>query len=253
MPKDRMYLPIHVGAEGKDLNLGFVKDNTGENISEKNASFCELTGLYWAWKNLDSEFIGLSHYRRHFSYKRKSKESLDNVLTYSELEPMLSAYKIFVPQRRKYYIESLYSHYAHTHYVEHLDETRKIIQEICPDYLVSYDTVVHQTFGYMFNMMIMQKDLFHDYCEWLFTILFELEKRMKKRNSELSAFQVRFYGRVSEIIFNVWLDKQLADGKIKPEEIKELPYIYTEKIQWNRKIVSFVKAKFLHKKYEGSF
>ena len=58
MPTDKMYIPLHVGAEGKTdengnaLDLGFQKDNTGDNISDKNAQFCELTGLYWAWKNL---------------------------------------------------------------------------------------------------------------------------------------------------------------------------------------------------------
>ena len=73
MPADKMYLPVHVGAEGKkdsdgnDLDLGYVKDNTGDNISLKNPSFCELTGLYWAWKNVDSDYVGLAHYRRHFS------------------------------------------------------------------------------------------------------------------------------------------------------------------------------------------
>ena len=72
MPKDEMYLPLHVGAAGKvdacgnPLDLGYQKDNTGDNISGKNASFCELTGLYWAWKNLDADYIGLAHYRRHF-------------------------------------------------------------------------------------------------------------------------------------------------------------------------------------------
>ena len=75
MPADKMYLPVHVGAEGKkdsdgkDLDLGYVKDNTGDNISLKNPSFCELTGLYWAWKNVDSDYIGLAHYRRHFSLR----------------------------------------------------------------------------------------------------------------------------------------------------------------------------------------
>ncbi len=77
MPTDNMYLPLHVGAEGKkdkdgiELNLGYIKDNTGENISELNSSFCELTGLYWAWKNLNSDYIGLAHYRRHFSLSKK--------------------------------------------------------------------------------------------------------------------------------------------------------------------------------------
>ena len=77
MPEDKLYLPLHVGAEGKTdeegnpLDLGYQKDNTGENISELNPSFCELTGLYWAWKNLDADYVGLAHYRRHFMGKGK--------------------------------------------------------------------------------------------------------------------------------------------------------------------------------------
>ena len=73
MPKDEMYLPVHVGAEGKD-DIGYQKDNTRDNISVKNPFFCELTGLYWAWKNLDADYIGLAHYRRHFTSKKLIKE-----------------------------------------------------------------------------------------------------------------------------------------------------------------------------------
>lgn len=259
MPKDSIYIPVHVGAEGKKddsgnpLNLGYTTDNTGDNISVKNPSYCELTGLYWAWKNLDADFLGLVHYRRHFSLKKKSDNPFDNILTSKEARWLTSKYSVIVPKKRKYYIESLYSHYAHTHYAEHLDETRRIIKKIFPDYLESYDNVMKRTYGYMFNMMIMKKELFSDYCEWLFTILFELEKRMKPMESQLSAFQGRFYGRVSEIIFNVWLDNCLKTGRISASDIKEIPYIYTEKIKWRKKIVSFLKAKFTKEKYEGSF
>ena len=79
MPHDDMYIPLHVGAEGKldqdgkKLDLGYVKDNTGDNISKLNPSFCELTGLYWAWKNIDADYIGLAHYRRHFCITKKAK------------------------------------------------------------------------------------------------------------------------------------------------------------------------------------
>ena len=253
MPHDSMYLPVHVGAEGKDIELGYAKDNTGDNISGKNASYCELTGLYWAWKNLDSDFVGLVHYRRHFSLKRKSNNPFDNILTSNELIPLTSKYSVFVPKKRKYYIETLYSHYAHTHYSEHLDITKEIISERCPEYLESCKKIYNQTSGFMFNMMVMKKDLFSNYCKWLFDILFELENRIGDGVKDISFFQGRFYGRVSEIIFNVWLDYQIKSGKIKSSEIKEIPCIYTEKIAWGRKIKAFLSAKFGHKKYEGSF
>ena len=70
MPKDDIYLPVQVGKEGKE-ELGYQGDNDGTNISSKNPFFCELTGLYWAWKNLNADYIGLCHYRRHFSVSKK--------------------------------------------------------------------------------------------------------------------------------------------------------------------------------------
>lgn len=255
MPVDGMYIPLHVGAEGKKdfngnvLDLGYIKDNTGDNISALNASFCELTGLYWAWKNIDAKYIGLVHYRRYFSMKRG--KSFDNILSYENIKPFLGKVRVFVPNKRRYYIESLYSHYKHTHYAVHLDETRKIIADRCPDYLKSYDKIIKQTYGYMFNMMIMDKKLLNDYCSWLYDILFELRARMDMQ--ELSAFQGRFYGRVSEIIFNVWLDEKIESGEIAPNEVKELKCIHLEKINWWKKGTAFLKAKFFGKKYEGSF
>ena len=255
MPKDKMYLPLHVGAEGKvdaqglPLDLGYQKDNVGENISEKNAGYCELTGIYWAWKHIDADYIGLVHYRRYFG--KRSGTSSYRVLTYKELKPLLNKYRIFVPRKRRYYIETLYSHYAHTHYAEQLDITRMIIQEKYPDYVESFDKVVNQRHGYMFNMVIMQKELLNNYCEWLFDILFELEKRINE--PDLSAYQGRFYGRVGEIIFNVWLKENVKEGNISKKEICELPYVHSEKINWWKKGISFIRAKFLGEKYEGSF
>ena len=256
MPKDKMYLPLHVGAEGKkdadgnELELGYIKDNVGDNISNLNASFCELTGLYWAWKNLNDGYIGLVHYRRYFG-KKASNDPWEGVLTYKNVEPYLGKIKVFVPKKRWYIIETLYSHYAHTHYANQLDETRKIIQGRYPEYLNSYDKVIKRRYGYMFNMMIMERNLLDDYCSWLFDILFELKDKIEM--PELSVFQGRFYGRVSEIIFNVWIDYKLSIGRIKKEEIMELPYIHMEKIDWWKKGTAFLKAKFFNKKYEGSF
>ena len=248
MPKDPLYLPVHVGAEGKrdamgnPLDFGYQKDNEGDNISLKNPRYCELTGIYWAWKNLNSDYIGLVHYRRYFGGKNKGKDLFDRILTSRELEPMLGKYEVFVPKPQRYMIETLYSHYAHTHYAEHLDATRAILSERYPEY---------QTHGYMFNMMIMDRDHFNIYCTWLFDILEELETRID--DSLLDAFEGRLYGRISEIIFNVWLDRQIETGAISTSSVKVLPLVYIEKVDWFRKGVSFLKAKFFNKKYTGSF
>ena len=250
MPEDEMYLPLQVGAEGKPFDWGYQKDNEGDNISSRNPGYCELTGLYWAWKNLDADYLGLVHYRRHFA-SGIGKNVWERVLKYEDLQPHLGKVKIFVPKKRRYYIESLYSHYAHTHYACQLDETKKIIAEKYPEYIESYERVVKRTYGYMFNMMIMERNMFQEYCEWLFGILFELETRLNM--PELSDFQKRYFGRVSEIIFNVWLDRQLTEGTMRKDEIKEVPWIYMEKINWWEKGKAFLRAKFAGRRYEGSF
>lgn len=254
MPEDKMYLPLHVGAAGNDLNFGYEQDNTGENISARNPFFCELTGLYWAWKNLDADHIGLAHYRRHFSF-RYTKTPTSAVLTHEEIRPYLGKKKIFVPKKRRYFIDTLYGHYKHTHYIEQLDVTREIIRDMAPEYLEEFDPVVKRTSGYMFNMMIMRKDYLDQYCSWLFPILFELEERMKDNETmqSLTPFQSRFYGRVSEIIFNVWLERQLKTGNIRKSELMEIPVIQMDPVDWRKKGLAFLKARFSGKKYEESF
>lgn len=243
MPKDKMYIPVHVGADGKD-DLEYIKDDSGDNISKKNPFFCELTGLYWAWKNLDAEYIGLAHYRRHFSIKKKSNDKFENVLTEQQLQKILEKTDVVLTKKRKYYIENLYSHYKHTMYIEPLDETGKIIEEIYPEYSVYFNKLHKRTSAHMFNMFIMKKEIFDDYCEWLFSILFELEKRID--NTKYDNFHARFYGRISELLLDVYLQKNNIP-------YKEVGFIYMEKINKVAKIKSFLKAKFLGQKYGKSF
>lgn len=251
MPSDEIYLPLHVGKLGKQ-DLGYQGDDTGENISVKNSNFCELTGLYWAWKNLPNDYLGLIHYRRFFSVKSRSEQKnspLETLyLTSEEAGQLLEQYDVIVPSKRNYYIETLYSHYANTLHSEHLDVTREIIAEKCGQFLESFDAVMKQRGGYMFNMFIMSKELVNNYCSWLFPILFELEKRIPAE--QYSAFHARFYGRVSELLFNVWL-KQYSETK--PLKIKQIPFVYGEKINWLKKGSAFLMAKFFKKKYENSF
>lgn len=244
MPQDNLYLPVHVGAEGKS-ELGYQKDNVGENISLKNPYFCELTGLYWAWKNLDAQYIGLAHYRRHFSFKKVNKNDLMNsVLTLEEANRILNDTDIILPNNRNYYIENLYSHYANTLYIEPLNITGKIIEEKYPNYLKEFNLLKKRKKAHMFNMFIMKKDKLDEYCEWLFNILFELEKRVD--NSKYDSFHARFYGRISELLLDVWIN---TNGY----NYKEVKVISIEKVNWLKKGTSFLKAKFFGKKYGKSF
>ena len=107
------------------------------------------------------------------------------------------------------------------------------------------------TYSYFCNVFVMDKENFDRYSKWLFDILFELKARLGEDN--LTPFHSRYYGRISEIIFNVWLLEQQRAGKIKPSEIKEIPLIHMEKINWWKKGGAFLKAKFIGKKYSGSF
>lgn len=248
MPKEEIYIPVHVGAEGKE-KLEYVPDNKGENISSKNPYYCELTGLYWAWKNLKADYIGLVHYRRYFTQKSITLTKSENdrfkiVLNQEEIDDILNKTDIILPKKRKYYIETLYSHYKHTLHVETLEETRKIIEEKYPKYLEQFDKLHKRTYAHMFNMFIMKKDILDKYCEWLFDILFELEKRLPP--TKYDSFHSRYIGRIAELLLDVWID----ENKL---EYKEVKIMNIQRVNWIKKGYAFLSAKFLGKKYDKSF
>ena len=254
VPSDPLYLPLHVGAAGKE-DIGYTRDDTGENISVKNPLYCELTGLYWCWKNLDGDHLGLSHYRRYFTLKSRSQQKkqgkLACVLSLQECEELLSKYRVIVPKKRNYYIDTVYNHYSNTFDGHQLDETRNILQERCKEYVPAFDRLMKSKKAYIFNMFIMDRELVDNYCTWLFPILEELETRID--TSKMTAFEKRYIGRVSERLFNVWLDTMISTGVIRHEEVKEIPYLYLGEVNCWKKGTSFLMAKLFHKKYEKSF
>ena len=247
MPESDIYLPLQVGAEGKE-HFGYQTDNQGVNISEKNPYYCELTGLYWAWKNLDNDYIGLVHYRRHFTVEKfipKGEDiKFDITLNRQQVENLLDKSDVILPKKRRYYIENLYDHYKHTMYVEPLDETEKIIREKYPEYLFEFGKLKKRTIAHMFNMFIIKKDIADRYCQWLFDILFELERRIDPK--QYDKFHARYLGRISELLLDVWINT----NHIKYSELKVMDM---ERINWFNKGKSFIKAKFTGKKYGESF
>lgn len=243
IPDDPMYLPVQVGALGRDP-IGFQRDDEGDNISHLNPYYCELTGLYWGWKNLDTDYIGLDHYRRHFLGKKKGETSFESVLTTEEAENMLKTTDIILPKKRHYYIETLGDHYAHTHYKKDLDKTRAIIARLYPQYLSAFDRHLKARSGHMFNMFIMKKQLADAYCSFLFPILKELQKQVDY--IAYDDFQARVFGRISELLLDVWINTNHLS-------YREVPVISMEPVPWVKKGTAFLKAKFFGKKYEGSF
>ncbi|MFV0557807.1 MAG: DUF4422 domain-containing protein [Enterococcus sp.] len=243
MPQSDIYLPVQSGAELQKEDLGYAKDNTGDNISIKNKNYSELTAIYWLWKNVQSDYKGVAHYRRHFSKKQTlffTKGEFQDVIEQQELEALLQDVDIILPKLRHYYIETLASHYKHTHFEQDLTVTEKVIEQLYPEYLTSYHEVLQRKSGHMFNMFIMKDDYFDQYCEWLFSILFELEKQLDI--SDYNPFHARVFGRVSELLLDVWITKNQI-------RYKEVPVIFMEEQNWYLKCKKFLQAKLLNKKY----
>ena len=241
MPIDDMYVPVYVGNKYKntqdDKLLSYIGDDTGDNISEKNPYYCELTALYWAWKNLNYDYLGLVHYRRYFE-GRHSKYKFSSIADKPFLEKKFQNYSVILPRKRSYFIETTYSQYVHAHNKQDLDMTFEIIKTFYPEYIDAWHKVMKSTSGHRFNMFIMRRDILDSYLTWLFDILFKLEECLDI--SEYSDNDKRVFGFVSERLLDVWLITNHI-------EYTELPVVYMEKVDWPKKICAFLKRKFIGK------
>lgn len=226
MPEGKVFLPIQAGAACNE-DLGYVRDDSGDNISAKNANYCELTALYWAWKNLKCDYLGLVHYRRLFA------------ANIAYIKRKLKTTGVILPGRRYYVIETNYSQYIHAHHAADLDMTRTIIAERHPDCLTHFDTVMRNRTGHRFNMFIMRKDMADAYCTWLFDILFELERRLDI--SSYSAYDARVFGFVSERLLDVWLQSRRVS-------YRDISVYNLESEHWLHKIFLFLMRKYRYRK-----
>lgn len=201
--------PIHVGkAMYPELHFPFMGDDTGDNISEKNGSYCELTAHYWAWKNLDTDYVGICHYRRYFDFAAKptwvnndmvdiSKEDILHRDLGNPLDLLKDGTEVILP-RPSYIPKSVAQNYIFSHVPEDFFVLCRVILKLYPE----YEPTLRQHFfcsnkWIAYNMMFCKKDLFDKYAEWLFTILAEVE-----RNAKVSgySYQSRIFGFMGEIL-----------------------------------------------------
>lgn len=195
-PEDPIYLPLQVGRALHD-NYGYLGDDTGDNISNKNPYYSELTGLYWIWKNdMDSDYLGLCHYRRYFL------NNSGELMTSSDYMDIFSRYDVMVAKPRvgAYDYRTIY---GRSHDIRNLELTGDVIQELCPEYYETFQSVISDCHCYVGNLFAAPKTLFHAYCEWLFAIFFALEPRIDV--SGYDDYHKRVFGFLSEQLLIVWI------------------------------------------------
>lgn len=208
-PQKKGYRMLQVGAAGKEKLYDWTDDSGQDHMSQKNPSWCELTGMYWMWKNCPDDIVGLVHYRRYF-VNRIIWWRIDQLLPLSlrlvsikRARRLLQHCDVIVPHKCSFPGKTIREQWEEWHYIKDLDCTRSVIAEKYPEYLHAFDSFTGQNDMYVCNMFIMKRPEFYLLCEWLFDILFEVEKRVDI--SQYSVQQKRLFGYLSERLLNVWI------------------------------------------------
>lgn len=209
-PPDSLYVPLQVGRASNE-DLGFLGDHTGDTISERNPFYCELTGMYWIWKNYDSyvkqdnchasfnrneDCIGICHYRRYLINEQGA------LFTEAELSELLKHYDM-ITTKLLTLPGSYYDGFSANHHIKDLLTTGEVIKEKYPDYYDIFEQLIHGPHTYFGNIFITSKKEYDRYCEWLFTLLFEVEKRTDFTG--YNGYQKRLFGFLSEFLQTVWI------------------------------------------------
>lgn len=196
LPTDKIYEALHVG-RSISQDLGYLGDNTGDNISNLNPFFGELTGIYWIWQNdLESDFIGVCHYRRFFL------NHCDEILNEHELEILLSDYDCITSDQTSTGVTN-HESYGKTHPIKDLDIVIESLKKLYPDYATSCDEYMSDNKSCYSNLAVMPRQMFSDYCSWLFSILFDASEKINVDDYDL--YQRRVYGFLSEMLLDIYV------------------------------------------------
>lgn len=183
---------IQVGAALTQDRICGITDDTGDNISERNRQFCELTALYWIWKNAGQDIVGLEHYRRHFLLKgdwhQKMQEDHIDVILPTPL----------------YVAPSLAQNYKDRHVASDWDLMMDHLRRLYPDDHQAADSFFGMNLYSPCNMFIMRKQVLDELCTWMFPILIGCAERIGEHED---AYQNRYPGFLSERLMTFFFEK----------------------------------------------
>lgn len=248
-PQSPLFIPVEVGAaQHTNAIAGFQPDNQGENISERNFTFCELTAQYWAWKNLEADYYGLCHYRRYFCFDGQDHAANDHgqIEVESLSEFSLRDYRIADEQLIRAALadcdvivppywdvkqaptpcgpqKTIQAHMVS--YGLYTDDeaalVRSIIAERQPEYLGAYDAYMGGNKYLGYSCYVMNKSLFQRFCEFEFDVLLEFDKRCNYEG--MTTTHKRLCGYFGEVLYSTFIGKLRQEGAAR---IKECPLVF---------------------------
>lgn len=184
---------IQVGAALTDQRICELTDDAGEQISERNRQFCELTALYWIWKNAGQEIVGLEHYRRHFLLEENWLSKMKD----REIDVILPTPLYVAP--------NIAQNYKDRHVASDWDFMMDYMRKIYPDYYAEASDFFNTNLYSPCNMFIMRKKVLDDLCAWLFPILFICAEHGGERED---GYQNRYPGFLSERLMTFFFEKK---------------------------------------------
>lgn len=249
-PNNKNLLPIQAGAAIANNKIPDIEhDDIGKNISNKNERYCELTALYWAWKNINSNYYGLWHYRRYMSFKDDDKLK-ENIYGEHEIRKNISdaisdiglddddkmsefirQHDLILPNKGgSGNGEKIYEHYIANHYKGDMDICLNYIRANYPEIADYIELAFDQECGYMRNMFIAKKEIFDNYCSFLFDVLAHFDK--ENDCSDYNVQQYRVDGYLGERLTNLYMTYLINEKKdLKWCELKSVYFWNTDEIK----------------------
>ncbi len=193
-PEMEGFFPLQVGSALSE-DLGYIRDDTGDNISDLNPYYSELTGQYWLWKNeTDAKNIGCCHYRRYFINDEKE------LMTIREIDKKLKETDILAAciENPRTWREL----YGAGHNIKDLYTMGEVIGELEPDSKKVFNELLDNYTICFGNMYAMSREIFSEYMEWLFDVLEKTGERIDI--TEYDTYEKRVFGLLSENLIQIF-------------------------------------------------